>query len=559
MAERRRDAAVFEWDIFAVHKQELSQSADPAPASEPTAAENAAALFPLPVPWRGWVLVRRLTQLFFLLLFLILFLQATYHGEDRLSWPVDLFFRFDPLILVEHGLATGTIVPRLLLSLLFVGLTLVVGRFFCGWVCPLGTTLDGCRRLLRRSQPDGATVFKLRRVKYYLLFFLLGAALFQVKLAGLFDPLSLLFRTVATVLYPALSYGLEESFAKAYELGPPLTYVSEPVYGYLKDTILPFRKPVFLLPSLTLILFVTIIVLERVAPRFWCRTLCPLGALYGLLARFAWLRKRPMKLCPDCGDCQPVCKMGAIHAQEVPRHQSAECILCLDCQEHCPHQRVAFRFGGQDRRPGLDLGRRQVITAAAAGVVAVPFLRLGSLVHRPDEFLIRPPGVESEAAFLSQCIRCGLCLKVCPTGGLQPLGWEQGLDGLYTSRLVPRLGYCEYNCTLCSQVCPTGAIPPLQLEVKQASPLGTAFINRSRCIPYTEGRDCLVCEEHCPTAPKAIAYYHAEVADLHGKKVMVKLPVVDPDQCIGCGICENKCPVGGDAAIRVKRSLRLER
>ena len=180
------------------------------------------------------------------------------------------------------------------------------------------------------------------------------------------------------------------------------------------------------------------------------------------------------------------------------------------------------------------------------------------MAQRPDEYLIRPPGVASEAEFLSTCIRCGQCFKVCPTGGLQPVWWEAGLDGLYTSRLVPRLGYCEYGCNLCSQVCPTGAIPTMPLDVKQAHRMGTAFINQSRCIPYTEGRDCLVCEEHCPTSPKAITYYEAEVRDLAGKKVLVKLPLVNPDQCIGCGVCENKCPVGGDAAIRVKRSLRVE-
>ncbi len=530
----------------------------PAPAREVALTGLPRSVFPLPVPWRGWVLVRRLSQLIFFGFFLFLFWQATYRGEEQLSWPVDLFFRFDPLVLLGHSLATVSLLPRLLWSLVFVGLTFLVGRFFCGWVCPLGTTLDGCRHLLPRSQPDPPVVFRWRRVKYYLLFFLLGAALFKVNLIGLLDPLSLLFRSLATVIYPGLAAGVEETFAKAYELGPPLTSVSEPVYRYLKETVLPFRPTPYVLPMLTLAILLTIIGLEWVAPRFWCRSLCPLGALYGLVARFAWLRKRPQRLCRDCGDCQLVCKMGAIHAEAVPQHQSAECLLCLNCQQHCPKDRVTFRFGSPTPRPALDLGRRQVVTAAVAGAVAVPFLRLGSLAHRPEEYLIRPPGVTSEAAFLSQCCRCGLCFKVCPTGGLQPLWWEQGLDGLYTSRLIPRLGYCEYNCTLCAQVCPTGAIPSLPLEVKQASPMGTAFIDQARCIPYTEGRDCLVCEEHCPTAPKAITYYTGEVRGLQGKKVLVKLPVVQPDHCIGCGLCENKCPVGGAAAIRVKRSLRLE-
>jgi ferredoxin len=194
----------------------------------------------------------------------------------------------------------------------------------------------------------------------------------------------------------------------------------------------------------------------------------------------------------------------------------------------------------------------------AAGVAMVPLVRLGSLARRPQEFLIRPPGGQDEGEFLSRCIRCGECMKVCLTNGLQPVLWEAGLEGFYTSRLVPRLGYCAYSCNLCGQVCPTGAIPKLDLQVKQATPLGAAHINRSRCIPYNEGADCLVCEEHCPVSPKAITYNLIEVLDQQGRKVQVKGPVVQTDRCIGCGHCEYVCPVGGDSAIRVKRSLRVE-
>jgi MauM/NapG family ferredoxin protein len=518
-----------------------------------------------------WLRLRQGVQVFFLLLFLFLFLKTEYANQDILAWPADLFFRFDPLALAVNLLTFSPLVPGLLWSLVFVGLTLVLGRFFCGWVCPLGTTLDGCRRLLWAPRPHRGVAPRWRRVKYYLLIFILAGAPFSLNLAGLFDPLSLLYRTLAIVLYPAFGYGVEKSGLALYRLGPPLTSVSEPLYRLFKATLLPFKPLVYILPFLTLALFVLVVALERLDRRFWCRAFCPLGALYGLFSRFALLRRKPTVLCQDCGDCAVVCKMGAFEEKPpqaaagdepaplaLPRHQSAECQLCLRCLAECEKNRVVFAFGVKTPRAPLDLGRRQVITAAAAGVAVVPLLRLESAARRPEEFLLRPPGAQEEGEFLARCLRCGACMKVCLTNGLQPVLWEAGLEGFYTPRLVPRLGYCAHSCTLCGQVCPSGAIPQLELPVKQALVLGTAAINRTRCIPYTEGMDCLVCEEHCPVSPKAITFNMAEVIDLQGKKMLVKLPVVQPDRCIGCGHCEHVCPVGGEAAIRVKRSLRVE-
>src|SRR3974377_1255701 len=120
-----------------------------------------------------WYL-RRGSQIIFFLLFLFLFLKAEYGGQDILAWPVDLFFRFDPLILLTNLLTLSPLVKGLLWSLVFVGLTVVCGRFFCGWVCPLGTTLDGCRRLLFVLRADSGVADRCRRVKYYLLFGLLA-------------------------------------------------------------------------------------------------------------------------------------------------------------------------------------------------------------------------------------------------------------------------------------------------------------------------------------------------------------------------------------------------
>jgi polyferredoxin len=508
---------------------------------------------------RTWVLLRRTSQILFFLLFCWLFLKAEFVEQPILAWPVDLFFRFDPLILAAHLITFSPLVASLLWSLIFVGLTLLLGRFFCGWVCPMGTALDGCRRLLFTPRPDRGVAARWRRGKYYLLIALLVGAVFSLNLVGLFDPLSLLYRSLTIVFYPAFGYGVEKAGLTLYRLGPPVTYVSEPVYQFFKATLLPFRPLVYLLPALTLVLFALAVAAERVDRRFWCRALCPLGALYGWLARFSRLRRRPTALCPDCGDCTDVCKMAAFASGKPARQLSSECQLCLRCLDMCQKEdRVSFTWRSKAPRAPLDLGRRQVVTAMVAGAAAVPLIRLGSLAQRPDEFLIRPPGGQNEAEFLSRCIRCGECMKVCITNGIQPVWWDAGLEGLYTPRLLPRMGYCSHSCNLCGQVCPTGALPSLPLKVKQSTILGTAFIDRARCIPYTEGTDCLVCEEHCPVSPKAITFVEQEVVNLQGERVPIKLPIINVDRCNGCSHCEHVCPVGGAAAVRVKRSLRVE-
>ena len=113
--------------------------------------------------------------------------------------------------------------------------------------------------------------------------------------------------------------------------------------------------------------------------------------------------------------------------------------------------------------------------------------------------LIRPPGVNDEEAFLSKCLRCSECMKVCPTSGLQPVQSEAGLEGVWTPTLMPRVGYCDYGCNACGQVCPSGAIPSLSLDQKRLAVIGTAIVNRNRCLPWASDTPCIVCEEMCPT------------------------------------------------------------
>jgi formate hydrogenlyase subunit 6/NADH:ubiquinone oxidoreductase subunit I len=141
-------------------------------------------------------------------------------------------------------------------------------------------------------------------------------------------------------------------------------------------------------------------------------------------------------------------------------------------------------------------------------------------------------------------------MKVCIGRALHPALLDAGPIGLWTPLLVPRIGYCEYNCTLCGQVCPTGAIKPLTLPEKKKNVVGLAVFDKDRCLPFAKGVECLVCEEHCPTGKKAIVFEEKDVL-VDGETRRLKFPKVVDKLCIGCGICETRCPVEGASAIRV--------
>ena len=200
------------------------------------------------------------------------------------------------------------------------------------------------------------------------------------------------------------------------------------------------------------------------------------------------------------------------------------------------------------------MGRRAVLGSLTAGI-SLPFLgRLDGRIHKvSNACLIRPPGALSEKEFLTVCQRCGLCMKVCPTNVINPTLAEAGMAGFWTPILIMTQGYCEYTCTLCGSVCPTGAVRQISGREKTEAPIriGSAYIDRGRCLPWSGNGPCIVCEEHCPTSPKAVRLKEASVPDPTGKLKKVKLPYVDLKSCVGCGICEYKCPIKGRPAIRV--------
>lgn len=495
--------------------------------------------------------LRRITQGIVLLVFLFLFIKTESIGNDELGYPVKIFLDFDPLILITTLLSAHNVEKAFYLSISIIVFTLVLGRVFCGWICPLGTLNNIVGSLRKRNYSSGAS--GRHRWKYYILIFLLVSSMFTLQLVGLIDPISLIIRSFSISLYPLFNHSIRSFFDAIYSLNlPGVVDVSESVYSLIKKSILSFRQPVFNQAAFIGGLFFLILGLNLVEKRFWCRYLCPLGALLGILSRFSLLKRSVSEGCNSCGACAVVCQ-GSAAPDKKGDWKDTECYYCWNCDDVCPRNAVSFGFKEKKARASMDLGRRRVAVSALTGLITVPLLKTGPL-SRQDFFnprLIRPPGSVDEKEFLKRCVKCGECMKVCITNGLQPTLLEAGIEGVWSPVLIPRIGYCEYRCTLCGQVCPTGAIKRLDLKDKTEVKLGLAMIDKGRCLPFAHATPCIVCEEVCPTPKKAIWFEDASVADRTGRVKKVKQPHVDLELCIGCGICETKCPVLGTPAIYV--------
>jgi ferredoxin len=508
------------------------------------------------------VTVRRISQIFFLLL-LIWFCIVTSLGVEwwqLRGWPVNWLLQLDPLVAVATMLSSSSLYKGLLWALVTVILTILLGRFFCSWVCPFGTIHHFIGYLARRGRAISAKIALNKyhpgqSIKYYLLIFLLTAAagsllssllrvlpekpmLFSIAVAvclaglamlsllrvvtdakkalatlllllGLWIGLGLLFPT-STLVAASLQTGLLDPIPLIHRSINltllPLTERISPIQRYYSGSW--FIGAVFL----------TAVLLNLKVPRFYCRFVCPLGALFGVLSAFSIWRIGVVETSSECSHCH-LCDTDCEGAcQPAEKIRISECVLCMNCLDDCPHNLVGYRTTisetGEVALP--DLSRRGFIASFLSGAVAIPIVRLAGLVGPNwQASVIRPPGSLAEPDFLSRCLKCGQCMRICPTNIIHPASLESGLEGLWSPVLNFRSGTsgCQLNCNACSHICPTAAIRPISLDEKlgkgqfaQVGPirLGTAFVDRGRCLPWAMDRPCIVCQENCPVSPKAI-------------------------------------------------------
>ena len=502
--------------------------------------------------YRSVQILRGFSQLAFFLLFVYLFLAAHYTGEDYISSTAQRFFHFDPLLALVTIVSARALTAFFLFSLITVVMTLLLGRVFCGWVCPLGAVHQFFSFVFKKTKflkPPREEKSSLAW-KYFILIIVLVGAVFSLNLAGYLDPFSFLTRSFAVAIFPGLAYVLSGVAGLFYSAG--LLSLGRSTSHLLENWTL---NATFIQGFAVGLVFLAAVMLNAKKERFWCRYLCPAGALLGLLSRWNLLKFRiNQATCINCNLCSQHCPTQA-SPFPIGQWRSGECIYCFNCAAICPTAAITFPMSIRPEKAGnvsnVNLGRRRLVLSGLVAVASVPLFRLTPFKKRASLKLIRPPGALEEPEFLATCVKCGQCMRACPTNALQPALTEAGPEGIWTPVLVPRIGYCEYYCSLCGQVCPTGAIQKLTLEEKAQVKLGTAWIDKNRCIPYTLGKPCIVCEEHCPVSPKAIQLVDTDTKLPDGTIVTQKAPVIDVEACIGCGICENKCPVVDEPAIRV--------
>ena len=464
------------------------------------------------------------------------------HYADNLAeketLPADTFLVIDPLVSLSTAIAARSWVWSLTCAAIILIVCVVIPRGFCGYLCPLGTLIDlfdwivGRRVERFRVADDGWWV----HIKYYVLAGTLVCAVMGVLVTGYVAAIPVITRGMLFLGDP-----LQSGMMRGWHQVPPLNA------GHF----------------FSIALFFGVLGLGLLKPRFWCKYVCPSGAVFSLGNLFRITERKVEHTCINCNKCVEICPFDAIKPDFTTR--TTDCTLCQTCAGVCPTHAIKFveRWNTVELKVENDpptgetaLGRRGFMSLAAGTAAAVVGGTTLSIVtktfgarldHSPYGLFVRPPGSVPEPEFLQMCIRCGECFKACPYNVLQPMGFrQQGLEGLWTPYVVADHAGCAPSCNACGEVCPTGAIRALPLEEKRVVRMGLALVNEQTCLPFANREACQLCVDECAAAGyHAIEFtrVHTQVDDdglpIEGSGYVA--PVVLADKCVGCGLCQMQC------------------
>jgi ferredoxin len=452
-----------------------------------------------------------------------------------------LYLQFIPSVIKYVHLTTlaagGCIVVILL--------TLLSGRTYCSFLCPLGIGQDLFSRM------GGKIKRKFRRfgfkkphtiIRYSILAIVLGVTILSgIYLVTLLDPYSIFGRFITYFIKPV--FLLINNFIAGI-LGRFDIYTLNhiPIKGF---SLLAYAVPV--------VFFLLVGILSFIKGRLYCNMICPVGTLLGLISKVSLFRIKFIEnKCTRCGRCSIVCKSSCIDFLNYDIDIS-RCVNCFNCTSICPEKALSYSLvSSKNTEHRTDESKRRFVAGTLFMLFgisqfgrgqekSVPVPKKESTVKEPKTSPVCPPGAGSIEDFTKRCTACSLCITACPNNVLKPAVKQYGIAGLMQPVMDYHKSFCTYNCTVCTEICPTNALKPLLLEAKKLTQIGKTNFIKDNCIVKTEKTACGACSEACPTKAVYMVPYEGNLM----------IPETNQDICIGCGHCEFACPVSPFKAIFV--------
>ncbi|MDX9773358.1 MAG: 4Fe-4S binding protein [Bacteroidales bacterium] len=488
--------------------------------------------------------IRTVFALFVLLLLAFIFIDFRGTLGEKAFGPI-LYLQFVPSLLkfLVAGVATATG------FIVVIALTLLTGRTYCSFLCPLGILQDAISRaggLIKRRFRKYGYKKPYTILRYFILVLTAGILILGgVYVLTILDPYSIFGRFMTYFAKPValLINNLIASLLGKFD-----------IYTLYRVDIKSFELALYLVPFAFLML---IGLLSVRYGRLYCNTVCPVGTFLGLLSKVSLFRiKFDEDNCTRCGRCAMACKSSCIDFLNK-NIDISRCVNCFNCIDACKDNGMSYGLVSLKRKvidqehTATDASRRNFIAGSLVLLAGgsqllraqntTPTPTKDSTVKEDRLYPVTPPGSIGVASFTSRCTACSLCVSACPTNVIQPSVNEYGFAGIMQPRMDFHSGFCNYDCNRCADVCPTGAIMPLMIEAKKLTQIGKAVFIKENCVVNTEKTACGACSEHCPTKACHMVPFEGNLL----------IPEIRDEICIGCGACEHACPTRPYKAIFV--------